>query len=103
MLCCGGEICVSMYRPSLKTSPRAPSPGVDLPFPCLYQCVCSSGAACGAPWLWFLLLFVFRRQAQLQQLRGGKKSPLMSGSACSWLFCRDTCACARVGQSFLVA
>lgn len=26
-LCCGGEICVSTNRPSLKTSPRAPSPG----------------------------------------------------------------------------
>lgn len=36
-LCCGDEIWASTYGPSLKTLPCAPSPSVDLPFPCPYQ------------------------------------------------------------------
>lgn len=70
---CRDEIWASTYWASSKSLLCAPSPGVDLPFPCLYPRPFSSKVtllSCGFFWS---LLFVFRREARLQKLRDSKK------------------------------
>lgn len=93
---CRGETWAFTSPASSKSLPRAPSPGTDVPFPCLHQrpSILLKGAA---PQLW-LLLFVLRTKAWLQKLRHSKKV-----TADTWLgtflVVLHRCTCGRIRQS----